>query len=157
DAGHTYSPEYVDSSVELAEEYRRAYALFDAADRVRLMASTGRHGYAYEMRRATYGWFNRWFDMADAGDEETSQAVEQDATLFVTPTGFVTTSLGGETALSLTASLAGRVSAPPAGSAEELAARVRRVLAIDETRAEAPTARTLARIRKPGYRAEQFE
>ena len=28
------------------------------------------------MRRATYAWFNRWFDMKDADDDETSQAVE---------------------------------------------------------------------------------
>ena len=32
-------------------------------------------------------------------DDEPSQAVEPDATLFVTPTGFVTSSFGGETAL----------------------------------------------------------
>ena len=31
------------------------------------------------MRRATYTWFNRWFEMKDAGDDETSQAVEPDA------------------------------------------------------------------------------
>ncbi len=99
DAGHTYSPEYVTGSLDLIDEYKRAYGLLGAGDRVSLQATTVSHGYVYEMRRATYAWFNRWFEMKDADDSETSQAVESDATLFVTPTGFVTTSFGGETAL----------------------------------------------------------
>ena len=50
--------------------------------------------------------------MKDADDNETSQAVEAGATLFVTPTGFVTTSFGGETALSLTRQMAEAVHTP---------------------------------------------
>src|SRR3954467_8182610 len=95
DAGHTYSPEYVSGSQDFADEYKRAYALLNAADRVSLQATTVRHGYVYEMRRATYGWFNRWLEVKNADDDETSQAVEPEATLLVTPSGFVTTSLGG--------------------------------------------------------------
>src|SRR6478752_3378188 len=95
DAGHTYSPDYVSGSLDLMEEYKRAYGLLGAGDRVSLQATTVSHGYVYEMRRATYGWFNRWLEMNDADDGETPQAVESDATLFVTPTGFVTTSCGG--------------------------------------------------------------
>jgi len=100
DAGHTYSPEYVSGSLDMLEEYKHAYGLLGAGDRVALQATTVSHGYVYEMRRATYAWFNRWFEMKNVDDEETSQAVEAEATLYVTPTGFVTTSFGGETALS---------------------------------------------------------
>src|SRR5213594_3981528 len=96
DAGHTYSPEYVGGSLDLLDEYKRAYGLLGGGDRVSLQATTAQHGYGYEMRRATYAWFNRWFEMKDTDDNETSQAVEADETLFVTPTGFDTTSLGGE-------------------------------------------------------------
>src|SRR5207244_3891928 len=102
DAGHTYSPEYVASSLDLVEEYKRAYRLLAADDRLSLQVTTVQHGYVYELRRSTYAWFNRWFEMTNAGDDESSQAVETDETLFVTPTGFVTKSFGGETALSLT-------------------------------------------------------
>ena len=112
DAGHTYSPEYVSSSLDLLDEYKRAYGLLGAGDRVSLQATTVSHGYVYEMRRATYAWFNRWFEMKDVDDDETSQAVEPDATLFVTPTGFVTTSFGGETALSLTRQMADAIHTP---------------------------------------------
>src|SRR5262245_13372087 len=114
DAGHTYSPEYVASSLDLFEEYKRAYRILGAEDRVSLQATTEQHGYVYELRRATYAWFNRWFDMKGVDDQEASQAVEQDETLFVTPTGFVATSIGGETALSLTQQMAAAVRTPPA-------------------------------------------
>ena len=157
DAGHTYSPEYVTGSMDLIDEYKRAYGLLGAGDRVSLQATTVSHGYVYEMRRATYGWFNRWLETNDADDSETSQAVESDATLFVTPTGFVTTSLGGETALSLTRQLAETVQTPSSLPADEVRARVRRVLGIEEAHGAPLAARVLARIAKPGYRAEQFE
>jgi hypothetical protein len=98
--------------------------------------------------------------MKNADDDETSQAVEQDATLFVTPTGFVTTSLGGETALSLTRQIAGAVQTPTSPtslSAENLRERIRRVLGIEDARRDQLVGRVLATIARPGYRAEQFE
>jgi cephalosporin-C deacetylase-like acetyl esterase len=157
DAGHTYSPEYVSSSRDLFDEYKRAYGLLDAGDRVALQATTVSHGYVYEMRRATYAWFNRWFDMKNADDDETSQAVEAEPALYVTPTGFVTTSFGGETALSLTRKMADEIHTPTSLSAEDVRARIRSVLGIQESRSAPPVGRVLAVIKKPGLRAEQFE
>lgn len=157
DAGHTYSPEYVASSIDLVEEYKHAYGLLGAGDRVSLQVTTVQHGYVYELRRATYGWFNRWFDMKNADDAETSQAVEPDETLFVTPTGFVRTSFGGETALSLTRQMAASVRTRPSAGAEDMRTRIRTVLGIEAPGAGAVPGRVLATIRKPGYRAEQFE
>jgi len=157
DAGHTYSPEYVASSLDLFEEYKRAYNLLGADDRVSLQVTTEQHGYAYELRRATYAWFNRWFEMKNADDEEASQVVEPDEALFVTPTGFVTTSFGGETALSLTRQMAATVRTPPASGADDMRRRIRTVLGIEASRGGALASRVLATIRKPGYRAEQFE
>jgi cephalosporin-C deacetylase-like acetyl esterase len=157
DAGHTYSPEYVDSSIDLVQEYQRAYSMLAAADRVSLQVTTEQHGYVYELRRATYAWFNRWFEMKDADDGEASQAVEPDETLFVTPTGFVCTSFGGETALSLTRQIAAGVQPRVSASAEEMRTRIRGVLGVEVSRGEGLAARVLASIRKPGYRADQFE
>src|SRR6478752_9673332 len=157
DAGHTYSPEYVSGSRDFLDEYKRAYGILGEADRVALQATTVAHGYVYEMRRATYAWFNRWFQMKNVDDDETSQAVEPEATLYVTPTGFVTTSFGGETALSLTRQMADEIHTPSSLSADEVRSRVRTVLGIDESRGAPPAGRILATIKKPGYRAEQFE
>ena len=157
DAGHTYSPEYVAGARDFLDEYRHAYGLLGAGDRVALQATTVSHGYVYEMRRATYAWFNRWFEMKNVDDDETSQAVESEATLYVTPTGFVTTSLGGETALSLTQQMAQEIHTPTSLSADDLRARVRALLGVEESPRPALAARVLATIKKPGYRAEQFE
>ncbi len=157
DAGHTYSPEYVSSSLDLADEYKRAYGLLEAGDRMSLQATTVRHGYVYEMRRATYGWFNRWLEMKNGDDTELSQAVEPEASLLVTRTGFVTTSLGGETALSLTQQMAEALHTPESRGAEDVRTRIRAVLGIEQAREGALADRVLATIRKPGYRAEQFE
>src|SRR5436190_20391013 len=155
DAGHTYSPEYVASSLDFVQEYTRVCGLLGANDRVSLQVTTEQHGYVYEMRRATYSWFNRWFQMKDADDDETSQAVEPEATLYVTPTGFVTTSFGGETALSLTRQMADEIHTPSSLSADDVRSRVRTVLGIDESRGAPPAGRILATIKPPGYRAEQ--
>jgi len=157
DAGHTYSPEYVASSLDFLDEYRRAYGLLGAGDRVSLQATTVQHGYAYEMRRATYAWFNRWFEMKNADDNETSQKVEQDSTLFVTPTGFVRTSFGGETALSLTRQMAEAIRTPASLAADDVRARIRAALGVDDARRDPLAGRVLATITRPGYRAEQFE
>jgi len=157
DAGHTYSPEYVASSLDFVQEYTRVCSLLGADNRVSLQVTTEQHGYVYEMRRATYAWFNRWFEMKDADDGETSQAVEPDETLFVTPTGFVTTSFGGETALSLTRQMAAAVQTPASLGADEVRTRILAVLGIEAPRGERPAGRVLATIRKPGYRAQQFE
>ena len=157
DAGHTYSPEYVANSLDFLEEYKRVYKLLGADDRLSLQVTTAQHGLVYELRRSTYAWFNQWFEMKNAGDEESSQAVETDETLFVTPTGFVTTSFGGETALSLTRQMAGAIRTPPATTADDVRTRVRAVFGIDMPRGEPLASRVLATIRRPGYRAEQVE
>lgn len=157
DAGHTYSPEYVASSLDAFDEYKRVYGLLEAGDRVSIQATTEAHGYVYEMRRATYAWFNRYFDMKDADDGETSQAVEKDETLFVTPTGFVSTSFGGETALSLTRQMAEAIHTPAPLGEDDVRKRIRATLGIEESRGDRLAGRVLATIRKPGYRAEQFE
>jgi hypothetical protein len=123
---------------------------------VSLRGTTEQHGYVYEMRRATYDWFNRWLEVR-ADDGETSQSVEKDETLLVTPTGFVCTSLGGETALSLTRQAAAAAGAPVSSEAEETRRRIRAVLGIENAARTQPGGRILAVISKPGYRAEQFE
>ncbi|MEP6593863.1 MAG: hypothetical protein ABJC51_09230, partial [Acidobacteriota bacterium] len=95
--------------------------------------------------------------MTGADDEETSQAIETDEMLFVTPTGFVTTSFNGETALSLTRGMAGAIRTPASTSPADVRASIRTLLGVEEPAGEAPAGRVLATIRKPGYQAEQFE
>src|SRR4029077_8197679 len=58
---------------------------------------------------------------------------------------------------SLTRQLAAAVQTPASLGADEVRTRILTVLGIEPPRAEALAARVLATIRKPGYRAEQFE
>jgi len=83
--------------------------------------------------------------------------VEQDSTLFVTPSGFVRTSLGGETALSLTRQIAEATRTSKPLSPDDVRERIRTVLGIDDSRREPLAGRVIAAIVRPGYRAEQFE
>jgi hypothetical protein len=69
----------------------------------------------------------------------------------------VTTSLGGETALSLTREMAEAVHTPASLAADAVRERVRAVLGIEEARGAPVVGRILATITRPGYRAEQFE
>ncbi|MBI3667675.1 MAG: acetylxylan esterase [Acidobacteria bacterium] len=157
DAANTYSPEYISGTLETLEELRRTYGLLGAADRLALEATAHRHGYVYEMRRATYRWFNKWLNNSGADDEEPETKAEPDEALLVTKTGFVTTSLGGETALSLTRKLADQVHPEKKPSSrEDLISRVRRVLALPDRRDDL-TPRVLCRVKKFRYTAEQFE
>ena len=137
-------------SLDLLDEYKRAYGLLGAGDRVALQATTVSHGYVYEMRRATYAWFNRWFAVKNVDDDETSQAVDPESTLYVTPTGFVTTSFGGETALSLTRQMADSVYPPFSRSVETIRTGIRNILSINgATDTTAPGSRVLATIAAP--------
>ena len=97
DIGNTYSPEYVSGTVEQLEELKRSYNLLGAPDQVALVATAQQHGYTYEQRRAAYGWLNRWLENKEADDHEVAAPVEPDEALLCTKTGFVATSLGGET------------------------------------------------------------
>ena len=45
DAGHTYSPEYVASSLDFVQEYTHVCSLLGADDRVSLQVTTQQHGY----------------------------------------------------------------------------------------------------------------
>ena len=69
----------------------------------------------------------------------------------------MTTSFGGETALSLTRQMAAAIPTPAAGPIDDTRKRIRAVFGIEMPRGEGLASRVLAMIRKPGYRAEQVE
>lgn len=106
DAGTTYGPEYLHDSLAALQELRATYRLLGAEERVRLLETPLRHGYVYEHRRASYAWYNRWLGRPGEDDRETPVTPEPDGNLWCTETGFVATSLKGETSFTLTRELA---------------------------------------------------
>jgi len=124
DAGTTYSPEHVRDGLAGFEELRATWRLFGAEERLKLVETPMRHGYNYEHRRASYAWYNRWLGRSGQAtpggvapnDSEPPVRVEPDNKLWCTDTGFVVTSLKGETSFTLTRKLAQKIihTEPPA-------------------------------------------
>jgi dienelactone hydrolase len=84
------------------EESQRIYSLFGALDRVAIAVGPGGHGMPQNVREAVYGWMNRWLNNGPQGPlREPVFETEPEQTLWCTPTGQLSTSLGGLTASDL--------------------------------------------------------
>ncbi len=83
--------------------------------KLRMVEADDGHGYSKPRRLAAYAWFARWLKNSEDGskehDEEVPVSPETPETLFCTPTGQVSTSLGGETVFTLNRSRAQRLKA----------------------------------------------
>jgi len=81
------------------QESQRIYGLFDAGEKISWVVGPGGHGMPKMLREAIYGWMNRWLKGGAPGPlPEPKFQTEFEETLYCTPTGQVSTSLGGETA-----------------------------------------------------------
>ena len=70
------------------------------------METPQRHGYVYELRRASYAWYNRWLNRPSETDSEAPVDLEPERNLWCTDSGFAVKSLAGETSFTLTRRLA---------------------------------------------------
>ncbi len=80
------------------EEGKRIWGLFGAADRIGTAYDAGPHGTTKKQREAISAWMRRW--LRDESGEilpEPAYQTEYEEDLLCTPTGQVSTSLGGET------------------------------------------------------------
>ncbi|MFB3923352.1 MAG: acetylxylan esterase [Terriglobia bacterium] len=84
------------------EESRRIYSLLGADEKIATAYDSGPHGTTRRQREAIYAWMNRWLK-GQKGEIAPEPAVqtEFEEDLLCTPTGQVSTSLGGETASTL--------------------------------------------------------
>jgi cephalosporin-C deacetylase-like acetyl esterase len=81
------------------EEARRIYGLYNAGDKISWAVGPGGHGMPQVVREAIYGWMNHWLKGGLPGSlPEPPFQTEYEEALYCTPTGQVSTSLGGETA-----------------------------------------------------------
>ncbi len=156
DAGTTYSPKFVNDSLAALEELKVTYRLLGAEESVKLVETPQRHGYVYELRRASYAWYNRWLGRPREDDREAPVTVEPDRNLWCTDTGFVVNSLGGETAFTLTRKLA--AATKPAGPVT--AEHLRRALALPKAAPNSPipgwAAQTLSVTTKYDHLVEEL-
>ncbi|HUS07593.1 MAG TPA: acetylxylan esterase, partial [Bryobacteraceae bacterium] len=80
------------------EESRRIYSLFGAEDKISYSYEPGGHGTTQRQREAIYAWMSRWLKVTtgEIAPEPRFQT-EYEEDLLCTPSGQVSTSLGGET------------------------------------------------------------
>jgi dienelactone hydrolase len=103
DSFGTYSPNYVTDSWE---EYKKLAGVYRIMGAPKLLSWTDTplpHGLAYDSRLQMYNWFSRHLKGdAEPISKEPTVAPDPDASLWVSKTGNMVRSLGGETPFSLT-------------------------------------------------------
>ena len=84
------------------QESRRIYSLLGAEEKISTSYDSGPHGTTQRQREAIYAWMNRWLK-GQKGEISPEPAIqtEYEEDLLCTPTGQVSTSLGGETVSTL--------------------------------------------------------
>ena len=82
-------------------EAKQVYGLMNAVGKLDMVEADDGHGYSLPRRLAAYRWMSRWLKGADVSITEPQLELENEETLYCTPSGQVETSLGGETVFSL--------------------------------------------------------
>jgi cephalosporin-C deacetylase-like acetyl esterase len=149
------------------EESKRIYELFGAGDRIGIAYDSGPHGTTKKQREAIYAWMRRWL-RGESGEisPEPAYETEYEDDLRCTPTGQLSTSLGGETPSTLNIARLSAVKPMGRQSAERLVAEIKRLTRWEawagplDIRASASTERDGIRLTPlsfesaPGWRIE---
>ncbi|MCA9024358.1 MAG: acetylxylan esterase [Planctomycetaceae bacterium] len=113
------------------ERLKRLYGLLGAEENIALFVGPTYHGYTQENREAMYGWFHRATGTNAAADEP-ELIIEEDKTLWCTPTGQVSAE-GSRTVMDFTREQADRLKQQRGDVAtEELPRRLRELLQLKE-------------------------
>jgi dienelactone hydrolase len=103
DSFGTYSPNYVSDSGEEFQRLANSYKVLGAAQNLAWADSPLPHGLSYDSRLPLYNWLRmRLKHESEPIREEPPVAPEPDRTLWVTESGSLVKSLGGETPFTLT-------------------------------------------------------
>ena len=99
----TYSPNYVVNSWEEYKKLAGVYRVMGAAKNLGWSDTPLPHGLSYDSRLQMYNWFLRHLAESDKQvEQEPEVKPEEDATLYVSSSGNMVRSFGGETPFSLT-------------------------------------------------------
>ncbi len=153
----------IDGARATAAEARRTYGILGKADQAGFFEYDDPHGWSKPRREATYRWMEQWLTGRDDQGTEPSSELEPDANLNCTPTGQVSTSLGGETVRSLNLAMAERIYPQRTATKEKdpqklrstIAARIGVSIDLSGNRAAPPHTEHGA-ISRDGYRIEKI-
>lgn len=137
------------------ETFAEAHAMYDklgVADKLQKVEVDDGHGYNKGRREAAYRWFGRWLknEKDDGVEEDIPLATSEE--LWVTPTGQVATSFGGEDVFSLNLK---RYAAVKANRPTLSLAKVREVAGFNPASGPLNTA-TFGTLQRNGYRIEKL-
>lgn len=146
----------VRGSRETYDQMRHVYRLLGVEDRIGFFAGEGYHGYTQDNREAMYRWFNGVTGISDRRDEPPIE-LENDATLYCTPKGQVST-LGSKTVDDFTRETAERLATERGDlPGDALNQAVRSVLRLpDALPVEPPEFRVLQGLDHRSYPREGF-
>lgn len=123
----TYSPNYIANGWEEYQKLAAVYGAMGAAKNIEWTDSPLPHGLSYDSRLQMYNWFLR--HLADSNkriEQEPGVKAEEDATLYVSSSGNMVRSFGGETPFSLTKQRAADISREPKATPIEELIRLER-------------------------------
>ena len=84
------------------KEAQRIYQVMGDPNHIALFEYNDTHGWSQPRREATYRWLEQWLMNRSDNGSEPPITVESETALDATPTGQITTSVGGETILEMT-------------------------------------------------------
>ena len=109
----TYSPRYISSGWEEYQKLENVYKTLGQPDRLQWIDTPLPHTASYSFRMEIYKWLVRWLqDDRLPVREEPPTRVEEDKTLWVSDSGNVVRSYGGETPFTLNRSAAAAIKSP---------------------------------------------
>ncbi|MBL8229502.1 MAG: prolyl oligopeptidase family serine peptidase [Bryobacterales bacterium] len=98
----TYSPQYLVNGREEYARLGRVYEVLGRKGQLAWFSTPLPHGLAYEMRLAIYRWFRQWLQPGmSAVNEEPGTEPETESALFVSDSGNLVRSFGGESPFTL--------------------------------------------------------
>ncbi|MGE5648416.1 MAG: alpha/beta hydrolase family protein [Acidobacteriota bacterium] len=134
-------------------ELKAVYSRLGRGDQAAMVEADDGHGYSAPRRAAAYGWLGRWLKQAPDREPEVEVRPEAEADLYCTPTGQVSTSLGGEDVFTLNRR---RAEALRAGRRADRAVERARALTGFAPATGPVSVKTYGTIARPGYRIEKL-
>src|SRR6266550_2182049 len=136
-------------------EAQKVYSAIGAKEKVGMFEADDGHGYNKSRRLAAYDWFGRWLKGARDTDPEPKIEMATPEELRCTPTGQVSTSLGGESVFTLNQKRLERLKANRGMQPVELPRKVQELIHYE--RSSAPLqVRYYGTISRPGYHIEKL-
>ncbi len=140
---------------ETLAEAVRVYSSIGAKEKLSMFEADDGHGYNKPRRLAAYEWFGRLLKGIDDKDPEPQIEMATPEELRCTPTGQVSTSLGGETVFTLNQKRLERLKANRRTPPRELPRKIQELIGYDPP-STSPQLRPYGTIRRSGYHIEKL-